>query len=412
MDCGDLRGTPRRPVLVRIGDAEATRIELARLVMHVALRDVRPEASDVECERIALRFAVDHPGREREADAAAHREACHHAAGRPVVRHPGHRAHERVAVWRERERPVDDAPDACGVQGREAPESLFEGARQALEVRRQQFVVAVLPGRAGDRPRRARRLVDPQQDPLALLAHVELSVEIDDAGDLPVEPGEFRQVLGDQVVVLHRDQRQVDADEMAALASPQAASIHDMLGLDGPLVRHDEPGAASRARQLDHPGVAVDLGATLAGRPGIGVRGARRIQMPFHRIEDRPIDAARVHDRAALADLLRADQPGIESQCLVSRDVGLQQVPALLRRGHVDPAREVQADVLAGRALQFLIEADRGQVVEDAASDDAAADHDGLGMAFHGVNSLPGNCIPHCILRKVPDRRGPGRSGA
>jgi hypothetical protein len=55
---------------------------------------------------------------------------------------------------------------------------------------------------------------------LALLLQIGEALEVGDGGDLAVHRHDLRHVLGDQVVVLHRRDRQVDAHHAADLARP------------------------------------------------------------------------------------------------------------------------------------------------------------------------------------------------
>ena len=70
----------------------------------------------------------------------------------------------------------------------------------------------------------------------ALLADVDLAAEVERhrhlvAGRRDVG-GDLGHVLGDQVDVLHGEDRQLDADHPPDLARPQAAGVDDVLGVD------------------------------------------------------------------------------------------------------------------------------------------------------------------------------------
>ena len=52
---------------------------------------------------------------------------------------------------------------------------------------------------------------------------------------------QLRQVFGDQILMLHRQYRQLDADHTAHLARPQATGIDHMLGMDIALIGDDVP---------------------------------------------------------------------------------------------------------------------------------------------------------------------------
>ena len=425
-----------RPVLVRIGDAKAPGVELTGFLEHIGLAGVVAKTCHVECEGIAVRLACDHPGCERKTNTAALAKTRHHSAGRPVVRYAGHGTHKRVTVRRERERPVHDFADSCGVKGRKAGEPLLERPRQAIEVRRQQIGLPVVPRGTAHGPWRSGRLVHTEQDTAPLLAHVHLAIEVHDDRQLLGGVRELREVLGDQVVVLHRHQRQLDADHATDLASPESTGVDDVFGLDRALVGRYIPAATPGRREREHASVAVDFRAVQPCCLCECVRCARWVEVALHRVIDRAEHIASIHNRTKFADLGWAHEPRVEAERLVPRDIRPQQIPPLLRGSDVQPTRIMQADVLPGDPLQLRIECDRiglqarhgsvavegvkgagsvptraggqflafterdipppelGQVVEDAAADDSASDDKYPDVALHGI-----------LLRRQPDTR-------
>ena len=66
--------------------------------------------------------------------------------------------------------------------------------------------------------------------PAAFLAHVDLAVEIDDVQHLLGRRDDLGNVLGDEVLMLHRQHRQFEPGHAADFARPQAAGIDDVLG--------------------------------------------------------------------------------------------------------------------------------------------------------------------------------------
>jgi len=93
------------------------------------------------------------------------------------------------------------------------------------------------------------RLVGADQRAAAFLAHVDLAGVIGGIDDFFVPPGKFRDVLGDQVVMLHREHRQLDADQVADLARPQARAIDDVLGMHRAFVGRDIPRTVAALRE-------------------------------------------------------------------------------------------------------------------------------------------------------------------
>ena len=80
---------------------------------------------------------------------------------------------------------------------------------------------------------------------MPLLAGIDLAGEVDDVDDLLagrfVDLDDLRHVLGQDVVVLHGEHRQLQPDHAADLARPEPAGIDDVLGVDRALLGDDGP---------------------------------------------------------------------------------------------------------------------------------------------------------------------------
>ena len=230
--------------------------------------------------------------------------------------------------------------------------------------------------------------------------------------------------------MLHGQHRQLDADHAADLARPQAAAVHDMLGLHRALFGDDVPGAVDLLRQLDDAVPEHDLGAELARGLGIGMRGAGRVEMALDRVPHGADEIRLVHQREHRLGLGRRDQFGVHAE-IAALGVGeAQKVHALGAVGHHHAAGQVQRAGLAGKLFQFLVELHRiglqlgdvgiavqrveaagrmpgraggqlraldqhdvgpagaGEVVEHRAADDTAADDYRFDVGFHEVPSV------------------------
>ena len=198
------------------------------------------EARDVHRKDVLSRIALGHPARQHQSDPAPLAEAGHHRARDPVVAHAAHRADQRIAVGSEGERTVDRLADPDAAERREVPEAHFEVGRQPLEVLRQQLHGEVLR-RLQRRPDDAVRLVGADERAAALLAQVDLARVVGGVDDLLGAALKLRQVLGDEVVVLHGEHRQLDADHLPDLAGPQSGAVHDVLGVHRALVGDAHP---------------------------------------------------------------------------------------------------------------------------------------------------------------------------
>ena len=175
--------------------------------------------------------------------------------------------------------------------------------RDALEVVGQQ-VLPEIPGCRLRRPRHAGALVGAEQHALPLLAHVDLGLEVDDV-QLFLLVLEFRQVLGDEVLVLHREDGQLDADHAADFARPQAACVDHVLGVHRAFLGHDVPAAVRPLAGVHDAVLAHDFGARHRRRLRVGVGDAVRIDVAFDRIVHRAEEVLLFHQRIQLLRLGR-----------------------------------------------------------------------------------------------------------
>src|SRR5260370_35529089 len=79
--------------------------------------------------------------------------------------------------------------------------------------------------------------------------------------------------------MLHREDRQFEADHAADLARPQAAGIDDMLGMEVALFGDDVPRAVGARLEVGNTGVAGEFGALAVGRRWGGATHAPRVAM-------------------------------------------------------------------------------------------------------------------------------------
>ena len=233
------------------------------------------------------------------------------------------------------------------------------------------------------------------------------------------------QRLGDQVMVLHRQHGQFQPDHAADLAGPEAACIHHLFAADRAFVGDHRPAAVLFRHQFLDLGVAVDLRTALAGRDGIGVGHAGRIDMALVRIIDGAGEMAGIDQRMQALRFVEGNEVDIEAHIFALGDHRLQIVEAFRSPGSHDPAGQMHAGRLTGNLLDLLVEIDGvflqlgdvriavqcvhaarrmpgrarcqlaalhqnhvfpaqfGQVVENATANDAPADNNDLRMRFH-----------------------------
>jgi len=429
----DRRGAERargRQFLVGEADREAPGIVLADLGVGIGGRRPGAVAGDIHGVDVESGVAIDDPVGEREADAAALAEARHDSAGAPEARQAAHRPDERIAVRREAEGTVDDPLDAGLLESREMLEPDFQRRRDTVEVRLEQLV-AEIPGRVHGRPGPARLLIGAHEHAAAFLAQIDFALEVHDmqhlAARLAVVRLHLRHVVGDEIHVLHGEDRQFEADHAPDLARPEPAGIDDMLGPDLSLVGRNPPLAARKQLKRLDPGEAVYLGALPAGRRGIGVGRAGRVHMAVIGVPERAHEMPGVEQRHVPVRLLGGDDLGIEPQIAPARMGQLQPFHALRRAGQQVAARHMQPCRLARCGLDLRVEVDgvflelrdmrvavdgvhaaRGvparpggelvaldqhdilpaafrEVVQHRSADHPAADNDDFGMGFHAT---------------------------
>ncbi len=312
------------------------------------------------------------------------------------------------------------------------PEANLQLVRDALKVLGQEFM-AERPGRLDRRPGPAVLFIGAHQHAVAFLANVDLAIEIDAVHQLAtgrlVEVDDLGHVLGDQIHVLHGENRQLQPDHAPHFTGPETGRIHHMFAADLALVRDHPPGSVGKLHQILDLGVQIDLGTVLLGRFRIGMGCAVGVEMALMRIEHGAHELRRVEQRHHRMRFLDRDEPRFTVCILALGKQRLEPVEPLRRRRQHQAGGHVQADILTGIGLDLLVEFDRvflqlgnvriavdrmhapccmpggaggefrtleqndiapaelGQMVEDRTSDDTATDDDNSSMAFHGSRS-------------------------
>ncbi len=262
-----------------------------------------------------------------------------------------------------------------------------------------------------------------------------------------------RDRLGDDVEVLGRMQRNRDAGGGAEPVRPHARGIDDELGLDVAGGRAHAGGAAGGDDDVRDLGILEDAGAAASRQPGQRLRGVDGIGLPILGQMHDADHIVRPHQRPQLAGLLRREQIDLQPEAARHRGAALQLFqPAriggerqrsdlpepgcvaavFLERavelGRVlrEPGEVVGGAQLAhqpggvpGRARRQLLaleqddigDAAQGEMIGDAAADDAAADDDDLRSRWklgHDLRSLW-----HETVEITPARgSGPARTGS
>ncbi len=132
-----------------------------------------------------------------------------------------------------------------------------------------------------------------------------------------------------------------------------------MLGVNRALLRHQVPGAVGPLVQRQYPVVLQHAGAALLRRRRVRVNGAGGIHIAFA-VRPQPAEhALDIDDRALVADLLGRHQVAVlDADGLEDPIRRLQPLPARRRGSEGDAAGHVQADGLAGLALDLREQVD------------------------------------------------------
>ena len=205
-------------------------------------------------------------------------ETRHHGTGGPVIPQSRHRPDQRIAIRRKGEGAVDHILDARLTEHREAVEGKFHAVADTVEIVGQQFM-AEIKRRAIDCPGICLLLIKTDAEAAPFLPEIAFSFRIHDMGVFAPKLVNFRDILGDQILVFHRMQRQEDADHLSQLPCPETARIDDIFRMDRPFLGDDLPASVGLRVEFEYRVAKVNLGAEFAGAHGIGMGGAGRIKM-------------------------------------------------------------------------------------------------------------------------------------
>ena len=287
-------------------------------------------------------------------------------------------------------------------------------------------------------PRLSALFIGAEEQTVAFLSHIDLATEVDGVHELfafaLVVRDDLGDLLGQEVHVLHRKERQLESDHAADLTSPETAGIHHVLAVHDRFVlirgrvEHGEiPAAVSGPIDVAHPGVAMGLGSSPSGAFEVGVGDLARVEVALVGVPHRTHEVLRIEDRQELLGLLGGDQLGLHPEVAAARMGHAEPVHALGGVGQHHTTGDVDTAVLTRHLLDLLVQLDRvllqlgdvgiavegvhptggvpgrpggqlgafhehhvgpaglGEVVEHGGADDATADDDDLGVCFHDV---------------------------
>ena len=416
---------PGRALLERQRDRVLVLVQLACLGAGVRPSGVVGVAARIEAPQVPLRLAFRDPFGHRLAGAARLHDAEAERAAEIIVGETVRRPDQRIAIRRVRDRAVDHARDPRFAEHGHARHRVLDVGLEPVEIVGEQLPAELgrrllaVPGEA------AVPFVGPEQQPGAFLAQVPGDVRVAHDRQRTTVLRDLGDRRGDQILVLHRDHRQVQPGHAPDLARPVAGGVdHDLAGdragrrADAPLARggardtddrHAPPdfgagGARSRRQRLGHlAGVDVAVvGIPEAAEQVVGLQ-ERMARAHFVLRQDLEGEALGVRHADDVTELFHAlpgvGEPDAAARAVIDGAVDLAPEPAIqpvavaLQLHDVPGGREVRAVAggVPGRARGQLVTLEQhrvapahaGQVVQHAAADDAATDHHHARMRFH-----------------------------
>ena len=210
---------------------------------------VRREAAHVDPDEVHRRLAVDDPLGQRSAGPARRRDADRVEAGPDeVAGQPGRLAQQELVVGREALGTVVELADPDVLQGGDALDGSVHEDREVVPVLVEELELERVRDLRGRHPGLGHRLEAADHQSADLLLDVDVAVGVAQDRQVGVHTLEL---VGDDVEVLGRVQRDGDADLVAERLGPLARTVDDDLGLDVTGVRAyagDAPSARGRGR--------------------------------------------------------------------------------------------------------------------------------------------------------------------
>jgi hypothetical protein len=164
-------------------------------------------------------------------------------------------------------------------------------------------------------------------------------------------------LLGHDIEVLGRVERDVDAGQRADCPGPLARAVHDDVRLDSSAISGYAGDRARLRVYSDHPGALEDTGALQAGP--LRERGGHvdRVDLAVARQPDRADQIIGAEERPPFARLIRTDQLALEVVGLGCGRRPPQLGHAVGGAGHSQTPAPLEARCQPGLLLQLGVEA-------------------------------------------------------
>ena len=155
-------------------------------------------------------------------------------------------------------------------------------------------------------------LIGADEKALPLLAHIALRIKIDGIGQFAGQGLDFRNAVGDQIHMLHRNNRQRHPCHRCYFPTPEPAGIDHHFTADLAPGRFHQPAALRQASCFGDRCVAMHLGPRQSRCFGIGVGDTGRIHMPVAGVIHRAKYAIRVQQRVQLQHLIHRQHARVD----------------------------------------------------------------------------------------------------
>jgi hypothetical protein len=317
----------------------------------VVLPGVR--APQVHRPDVHRRMAIDDPARHDVPDPATGEDAERvEAGGDEEVPEVGRLPHQVIVVGRERLGAAEQQLDALVEQAGHAAHRVLDVRVHPVPVGRDVAEAEIL-GDAFRGPRPCRALEQAHHELAGLLADVGRAARIAQDRQLRVHAlDRFR----DQVVVLGRLQRHVDAGQPPDRACPHPGAVNHVLGLDLAARSGDARDPAACAQDPRDWGVLEDPHAALPRAPGERLRNVGRVDARVVREIEGCDQVTDIRQRPEGLHLGGADLVGLDPEARRHVETAAHFLGLVGRHRELDRTAVNQPRGLSGLRLELSIE--------------------------------------------------------
>jgi hypothetical protein len=262
---------------------------------------------------------------------------------------------DEVAVGREGLGAVHQLSDPRAREVGHPPRRELGELSKVLEVGVEELEVEAL-GNAVDGPGQRVGLVAAHDEAAGLLLVVGEAVGVAQGGEVARDA---LHGLGDEVLVLERDEGDVHTAESSELGRPLTRAVHESLARHTALGRLDAHHAAVLQRHGGDGAAGHDAHAERSGPAGERLRDVGGARGAVGRQEGRTHEVRSLHWRPERSGLGGVEEVHLQPEALCGRRLASQLLHALGSAGEAEPAALLPAGRLARFGLERLVEGHR-----------------------------------------------------